>query len=336
MESAEPTHRRSEEDGTHPTGRPVRRAETSAAARGRAARRDGAAAGLRLAISLLVATMLAWTGTAVAQVAVTDDLGREVQLERPAQRVVSMMPSHTETVCALDACDALVGRDTFSNVPERVLSLPDLGSAFSADLEALIALEPDLVLTDEFSGLAEALEPLGIPVYAGIPQTIEDVWEVMEEVGTLLGRETRAAVVIGRAQGRIEALADRARSLPRVSVYYELDATPYSAGPESFIGRLLSVAGGENIVPASLGEFPQLDPEMILEADPDAILLADAPYGETAESLSDRPGWSDLRALRNDRVLELTQDQVDLLNRAGPRLAEALELLIELLHPEVR
>lgn len=292
--------------------------------------------GRRRALPWLLALVLfVLAGAGQAQVAVTDDLGREVVLERPAERVVSMIPSHTETVCALDACDRLVGRDTFSNVPERVLELPDLGSAFSANVEALVALEPDLVLTDEYSGLAEALEGLGIPVYAGTPQTVSETWEVMEEVATLLGRETRGAVVIGTAQGRLEALADRADSVPPVTVYFELDATPYSVGPSSFTGQLLSLAGAENIVPAELGDFPQLDPETILAADPEVILLADAPFGESAETLAERPGWSDLQALEEGRVVELTQEQVDLLNRAGPRLPEALELLIRLLHPEL-
>lgn len=284
-----------------------------------------------LSLFLLVAAF----GAAFAQIAVTDDLGREVRLERPPERVVSMIPSHTETVCALSACDLLVGRDTFSNVPERVLALPDLGSAFSPDVEALLALEPDLVLTDEYSGLAEALEGLGIPVYAGTPQTIRETWLVMEELGTLLGRDARAAVVVGAAQGRIDVLSERAAAVPPVTVYFEIDATPYSAGPASFTGQLLDLAGGDNIVPASLGEFPQLDPETILAADPQVILLADAPFGESAATLAERPGWGDLQALREDRVIELTQAQVDLLTRAGPRLPEALSLLVDLLHPEL-
>lgn len=284
---------------------------------------------------LLCLALLVPGGAALAQVEVTDDLDREVRLERPAERVVSMIPSHTETVCALSACDLLVGRDAFSNLPSEVLELPDLGSAFSADLEALLALEPDLVLTDEYSGLAEALAPLGVPVYAGTPQTIEETWEVTREIGRLLGRETRADELIDAVRERLERQAERAREASPVRVYLELDATPYSVGPESFVGRLLTLAGADNVVPAELGEFPRLDPEWILTADPEAILLADAPYGESAATLAERPGWSDLRALRDGRVIELTQDQVDLLNRAGPRLAEALELLIDLLHPEL-
>ena len=284
--------------------------------------------------ALALAAVLALTTAASAQAAVTDDLGREVRLDAPPSRVVSMIPSHTETVCALDACDLLVGVDTFSNEPAEVLDLPDLGSAFSADLEALLELEPDLVLTDEYSGLADVLAPLGVTVYVALPERVEDVWEVTREIGELLGRGDRASELVADLQARVEASSALAASRPPVSVYLEIDATPYSVGPGSYLGQLIALAGGANIVPEHMGDFPQLDPETIIAADPEVIVLTNAPFGESAETLAARPGWSELRALRDDRVIELTQPQVDLLNRAGPRLPDARALLSELLHPE--
>ena len=288
---------------------------------------------LRAALATLIALS---TALGLAQGPVVDDLGRTVELDAPARRVVAMIPSHTETVCALGACARLVGVDTFSDHPAEVRDLPDLGSAFEADLEALIALEPDLVLTDEYSGLAEALTRLGIPVYAGTPQTIEQVWEVTGEVASLLGREAEGALLIGRARGRVAALAARAERLPSPSVFVEVDATPYSVGPGSYLGELLRLAGADNVVPAGLGDFPQVDPELVIAEDPAVILLLDAPYGESAASVAARPGWSGLRAVEHGAVLELDQDQVNLLTRAGPRLPDALELLLELLAPERR
>ena len=273
---------------------------------------------------------------AFAQGPVVDDLGREVVLEAVPQRIVAMVPTHTETVCALGACDRLVGVDTFSNVPARVSRLPDLGSAFDADLEALIALEPDLVLTDEYSGLAEALAPLGIPVYAGTPQTVAEVWRTTEALATLLGLESEAALLVGRTQGRVEALAASVAGLPTPRVFVELDATPYSVGPGSYLGELLTLAGADNIVPAGLGDFPQVDPELVVAEDPEVVILLDAPFGESAETVAARPGWGAIAALQGGAVIELDQAGVDLLTRAGPRLADALELLIGLLEGERR
>ena len=286
--------------------------------------------------SLLLLLSFALATGVWAQGPVTDDLGREVRLAAPPERIVSMIPSHTETVCALGACDRLVGVDTFSDHPTGVEDLPDLGSAFDADLERLIALEPDLVLTDEYSGLAEALAPLGIPVYAGMAERADEVWEIVAEVAALLDRRAAGALLIGRAEGRVEALSATAEQADGPRVFVELDATPYSVGPRSYLGELLRRAGARNVVPADLGDFPQVDPELVIEADPEVILLLDAPFGESLETLAERPGWAGIDAVRSGRVIELTQDQVDLLTRPGPRLPEALALLLDLFASEDR
>ncbi len=290
---------------------------------------------LRTALVALVAAALL-AGSAAAQRAVVDDLGREVSLDAAPSRVVSMIPSHTETVCALGACDLLVGIDTFSNHPPGIEELPDLGSAFDADLERLIALEPDLVLTDQYSGLADAVAAVGIPVYAGMPERVDEVWEVTAEIASLLRREAAGALLIGRAQGRVEALAAEAADAAGPRVFVELDATPYSVGPDAYLGELLRLAGADNVVPAELGAFPQVDPELVIETDPEVILLLDAPFGESRETLALRPGWAGVQAVARGAVVELTQPQVDLLTRAGPRLPDALALLVELLADEGR
>jgi iron complex transport system substrate-binding protein len=293
--------------------------------------------GARLARTLLALALALALGAGLAQSrTVTDDLGREVTVAAPATRVVAMMPTHAETVCALGACDRLVGVDAFSNHPAEVLALPSLGSPFDADVEAILALEPDLVLADEYSGLAEALVRLGVPVYAGTAQTIEDIWEVTEEVAVLLGLEADAALLIGRTQGRLAALAARAAGEEGRSVFVEIDPAPYSAGPGSYLGRLIDLAGGRNVVPADLGDFPQVDPELVISADPDLIVLLDAPYGESVDTVAARPGWSGLRAVATGAVIEATSGEVDLLTRAGPRVADALELLLRWLAPGER
>lgn len=300
------------------------------------ARRTLAALAPALLFALLLA-LLAPVGSALATdypLTVRDDLGRSVTLDAAPQRIVTMIPSHTETVCALGACDLLVGVDQFSNHPAEVADLPRLGNAFTPDLEALAALEPDLVLVDEDSGVAEALDRLGIPTWAGTGQSLGEVLRGIETTGRLLDRETEAALLVGRLEGRIGALRERVEDLAAPRVYYELDATPYSVGPQSYIGELIAVAGGANIVPSDLGAFPQLDPEFVVAADPQLVVLADAPFGESRETLAARPGWSGIRALqREGGVAPLTQEQVDIVNRPGPRIDEAVALLARIFHP---
>jgi len=297
--------------------------------------RDTRSAALRRLLVGLAA--LAWLATAHAAwpVTVVDDLGREVTLSASPQRIVSLVPTHTETVCALAACERLVGRDTWSNFPSAVATLPDLGSAFAPDLEALVALRPDLVLVDEYSGAAEALAPLGLAVYAGTPQRLGELFDTIERLGRLLGAPTEAAVLAGRLRGELDGVAAVVADLPAPSVFYEVDPSPYTVGPESFIGRLIALAGGRNVVPADLGDFPLVDPEFVVEADPEVIVLADAPFGVDAAAVAARPGWGTIAAVRDGRVVELTQAQGDVLSRAGPRVGEALRLLARILHPGV-
>jgi iron complex transport system substrate-binding protein len=288
---------------------------------------------LRYALLLL---LLILTPLAIATeypFTVVDDLGNSVTLDREPQRVIAMIPSHTELVCALAACDRLVAVDDFSNYPASVTELPHLGSAFAPNIEALVALEPDLVLVDESSGLAAALAPLGLPVYAGTAQTLDEVFTTFETIGAMLNRESEAALLSGEVRGTIAGVALLVAGRDTVEVYYELDSSPYSVGPGSFIGDLLARAGGVTIVPADFGDFPLLDPEFVVAADPELILLADAPFGESLATLRERPGWGGLSAVVAGAVIELTQPQVDSLNRPGPRIGEAVRLLAELLHP---
>jgi iron complex transport system substrate-binding protein len=283
----------------------------------------------------LVAT-LTWLSVALAAwpVTVVDDLGREVRLDAPPQRVVSLVPSHTETVCALGACERLVGRDAFSDFPVEVQGLPELGSAFAPDLEALVALRPDLVLVDEYSGAADALAPLGIPVYAGTPQRLDEVFEVIERLALLLGTPDEAALLRDRLRGELDAVSALVAGRDRPTVFYEVDPSPYSVGPDGYIGALIELAGGANVVPGELGDFPLVDPEFVVASDPQVIVLADAPYGVSAEMVAARPGWASIAAVRDGRVIELTQEQSDVMSRAGPRVGEALLLLARILHPE--
>lgn len=270
----------------------------------------------------------------------TDELGRTVTIEAEPKRIISMLPSHTETICALGLCDKLVGVDDFSNYPEEVNALPKLGGGLMGydggpDVEAIVALEPDLVLVSEYGELAMLLEQAGITVYGGSPQTYEDTFTFFDILGQLTNREIEAALLTENVQKEVDGIAALVSSTEAVSVYYEIDTTPYSVGPNSFIGVLLSKAGGQTIVTAEQGDFPQLDPEFIISSNPEAIILSDAPSGESIETLQARPGWEGLQAITNNKVFAMTDEQNDVANRPGPRLAEVVRLFAQMLHPDL-
>lgn len=264
---------------------------------------------------------------------ITDDLGRTITLKSEPKRIITMLPSHTETMIALGAADKLIAVDKYSNYPAAVVDkLPKVGSAFSPDLEKIVALKPDLILADESksSKLTARLEAAGLTVYGGTGQTYNEVFEKIATIGKLVNREAAATRLTTSMRAELNALQKSVVNLPKVSVYYEVDPAPYSVGPNSFIGTLITKAGGQTIIPAALGDFPKIDPELIVKSAPRVVI------GVTPDEARKRPGWAALPAVRNGRVYKPTDEERDALSRPGPRLPVALRALIKMIHPEAK
>ncbi|WP_161884159.1 ABC transporter substrate-binding protein [Deinococcus alpinitundrae] len=261
---------------------------------------------------------------------VTDDLGRQVTLKSEPRRIIAMLPSHTETLIAIGAGNQLVAVDVYSNYPKAMTDmLPKVGSGYQPNLEAIVALKPDLVLADESSGsrLTEKLAAAGLTVYGGTAQTYNEVFEKIAVLGKMTNHEAGSLNLITRMRAELNTLQASVARLPKVSTYYEIDPTPYSVGPNSFIGALIKRAGGETIVPAVLGDFPKLSPELIVKANPQVMV------GLTADAAK-RSGWAELRAVQGGRIFKPTPEEDDALSRPGPRLPAALRALIKYIHPE--
>lgn len=274
---------------------------------------------------LLGAVVLTACGSALAAgVSVVDDRGVSVSLPAPPARIVTLLPSLTETVCELGSCQRLVGTDRYSNHPASVRALPKTGGLDDANVEMIVALRPDVVLLAVSSRVIDRLEGLGLKVVALEPKTYEDVRRVAGKVSQLLGQGMAGE----RLWARLEAqVAEAARSVPAsargLSVYYEIDSAPYAAGESSFIGHTLSRLGAVNIVPVKLGPFPKLNPEYVVRADPQVIMVA----AKGALDLPSRPGWSRIRAVKEGRVCTFSAEQGDVLSRPGPRMGEAARIM---------
>lgn len=280
----------------------------------------------RCALLLALLGLLGGAGAAQA-LQVTDDRGVTVTLAQAPQRIVSLLPSLTETVCELGQCQRLVGVDRYSNFPASVQKLPQVGGGLDPNIEAIVALKPDVVLMATSSRVGERLQALGIKVVALEPKRHADVQRVMLKLGQLL--EVRDAARIWRA---IDAgVSAAAQSLPAgvrgTRVYFEVNQGPYAAGEASFIGETLTRLGVKNIVPAKLGPFPKLNPEYIVRANPDLIMIG----RRSADGLMARPGWQSIRALREQRVCIFPPDEADMLVRPGPRMAEGARLMAQCL-----
>lgn len=288
--------------------------------------RPGAAALLALG---LLAGAFAGAADAVAQsVRVRDDRGVEVTLSAPPRRIVSLLPSLTESVCALGECARLVGVDRFSNWPDAVQSLPHLGGLDDAQVERIVALRPDLVLLSPSARAADRLQGLGLTLLALEPRDRADAKRALDVLGRVLDAAPRAAEAWTRIERQQREAAARVPARWRGRrAYFEVDAAPYAAGPESFIGETLAQLGLANVVPSGLGAYPKLNPEFVVRAQPDLLI---APRAALAEMRA-RPGWSTLRALRDGRVCGFDPAAYDPLVRPGPRMGEAALALADCL-----
>lgn len=281
---------------------------------------------LRFATGFAVVGALS-SGVAAHAVQIVDDRGVTVTLPAVPQRIVSILPSLTETVCELGRCARLVGVDRYSNFPASVQKLPQVGGGLDPNVEAIVALRPDVVLMAKSSRVGERLEALGVKVVALEPKSHADVQRVMLKIGQLL--EVADAQRIWRA---IDAgVSAAAQSIPPSArgtrVYFEVNQGPYAASESSFIGETLTRLGVKNIVPAALGPFPKLNPEYIVRANPDIIMIGQ----RSAAGLQTRPGWQSLSALREQHVCLFPVEEADMLVRPGPRMAEAARLMAKCL-----
>lgn len=254
---------------------------------------------------------------------VRDDLGHTTTLAAPARRVVSLLPSLTETVCALGACDRLVGVDAYSNFPAQVNALPKLGGLDQTHIERIAALKPDLVLAAQSSRVADRLRGLGLKVVSLEPRSFADVQRVLAQVGALLGVPDTAPTWRRIEAGVAAAVASVPPRAHGVRVYYEVSSGIWAAGPASFMGETLARLGAVNIIPADMGPFPKINPEFVVKANPALIMVG----SRNAQGLAERPGWAHIDAVRAGRICVFTPDEGDILARAGPRLAEAAQIM---------
>jgi len=275
---------------------------------------------------LLFISMGLWLHAASA-VTVIDDRQVAVTFTQAPKRIVTLLPSLAETVCVLGACERLVGTDKHANWPASVKALPKLGGLDDTQLEALVRLKPDVVLLAKSARIIARLEALGIPVLALEPQTHADVHRVLQTVAAVLqlpNAQDQANVVWQNIQRQIsQAKSNIPAQAINATVYLEASTGGYAAGETSFIGEIMRQLGLKNIVPAGMGAFPQLNPEFVVRANPQLIVLAQS----MVTNLSQRPGWSGITAIKNKRVCVFPSEQADILVRPGPRLGEAAQLI---------
>jgi iron complex transport system substrate-binding protein len=271
--------------------------------------------------------------TSAFPIEVTDDSGATVSLDAPPEAIVSLSAAHVEMLYAIGAGDQLIAGDLFSDCPSAATELEQLDS-FTPSVEAITALEPDLVVLG-FSDPDLQAALAGVDITSLLqepPANVDGVLEDMELLGRVTGHAEEAAAYADGMDARIdEIVAELPEEDQPPKVFHEVDNTLFTAGPGSFVADLYELLKAENIAEATGEPFPQMTQEAIIAAAPNVIILADEGESESAETVSARPGWDAIPAVQEQRIYPVDPDIV---NRPGPRVVEALETLSGLLYEE--
>jgi len=295
--------------------------------------------GYRIFIAILVGAMavgLNPTAHAADRV-VIDLLGRNVQVPDNPRRVVSLAPNITEIVFALNQSQRLVGVTQYSDFPVAAKDLPKVGSYVHLDLERIVALKPDLCIAIKDGNpkaVVDRLEALQIPVFAVDPRNLDTVMRTIREVGYLLHADEQADQLVRSMQARIDrvrGLVSRTASRPRV--FFQIGIAPIvSVGTETFIHELIVMAGGKNLA-AGATPYPRYSQEQVLGLAPEIFIITSMARGAIFEQVRAQwRQWPDLPAVRDDRIF---LQESNLFDRPTPRLVDGLELLVQMIHPEL-
>ncbi len=267
---------------------------------------------------------------------VTDQAGRRVRVPDHPLRIVSLAPSITEILFALDLSHRLVGATQFSDYPAAARALPKVGSYVHLNVEKVVALAPDLCIAVKDGNPATAvdkLEGMGIAVYAVDPRNLESVLGTMTELGRLLDVAERAATIVSNMRARIERV-ERCVSgaAHRPTVFIQIGITPIvSVGTATFIHELIDRAGGINLAQGQT-PYPRFSKEEVIVMRPEILIITSMARQAVFEAVKhDWQQWREMPAVKNDRIHLVDSDVMD---RPSPRLVDGLELLARLIHPD--
>lgn len=263
-----------------------------------------------------------------------DDTGRKIYLAKTPKRVVSLAPSITEILFAIGAGDSVVGVTEFCDYPPEALTKTQVGDS-RPNLEAILALEPDLVLAMEVirDDVLKTLQQLKIPLFILEAKSLEHVYAHIKTLGRMLDRVQEANALAHSMRQDIQAIGDRTSSLPKPRVLYVLYSQPFiTVGPGSFIHQLLEFAGGDNIAKDVGQAYPRLSMEVVMQKDPEILLFPSMGGKGSPESDRDQwTRWDTMTAVKNDRLHFVPWA---LISRPGPRLVQGLAALAKVIHPE--
>ena len=267
-----------------------------------------------------------------------DQLERRVAVPDDPQRVISLAPSITEIVFALEQGNRLKAVTRYSDYPHEATQLPRIGSYVRLDIERIVALNPDLCIATKDGNpkaIIDRLASLNIPVYVVDPHSLNTILETIREIGTILNADDRAITLTTSMRARIQRVKSRVAQVNhRPRVFFQIGVSPIvSVGTETFIHELIEIAGGKNLAEGPLA-YPRFSREQVLTLKPEVLIITSMARQAVFEQVKAQwRRWPNIPAVRDDRIHLVDSDLFD---RPSPRLVNGLELLIRLIHPQLQ
>jgi iron complex transport system substrate-binding protein len=296
-----------------------------------------------LAIGLLVVWLPAMAARQAAPSApgssalqVIDEMGRHVAVPQPVRRIVSLAPNLTETIFALGAGDRLVGDTDYCDYPPEAKTKPHVGGPVNPSLEEVVSLHPDLVLATRDinrEATVQALEQLGIAVYATDPRSVEQVLTSTEQLSRVFGTGDAGQALAAQLRQRLADVQDRLATAKPKSVLFVVWENPLiTVGQNTFLADALRLGGARSVIETSQ-DWPNISLEEVVRLQPEYLIFSSAHSADTQRDIAElrhRRGWAEIEALQRDRVIILTEA----ISRPSPRLVDDIEQLARALHPE--
>ncbi len=271
------------------------------------------------------------------EIVVTDDAGNQLKFDQYPERIISLTPSNTEILFALDQGERVVGVTTYCDYPEETEQKARIGD-LQGNIEEIVALEPDLVIAKAVlnDNIVGKLKEMEIPVLCVDPESIEGVYKSIEITAKVTGTESKGEQLISGMKEKIAAVQEKIAEIPetkRPKVFIEVGNDPlYTAGGDSFVDELVGLAGGINIA-SDLTGYQMYSLETVVQYNPDVILAADSYYVDVKAEVKKRAGWDTIKAVQDDNII-IGMD-TNLVNRAGPRSATAVEMIAKAFYPDL-
>ena len=273
------------------------------------------------------------SAAAAGPISVTDDSGTEVTLDQAAEKIVSLAPANTEIAYAIGAGDKMVAGTSYDDYPEEAKALPKIGDFANPNVEKIASYAPDLVLAAGGiqANLRSKLEKLGMKVYVVDPKTYDGTIATIENIGKLAGTEDGATAVADKMTAARQEVQAKVGDLAPATTFLEIYSKPLmTAGSGTFIDDMITLAGGENIGAQAGAGFPNFSTEVLVRDDPQ-VYIADSGSMSAPGDINKRAGFGELTAVKDGKVYVI-EDSI--IARPGPRLAEGLLKLAEMIHPE--